>query len=389
METTLRALPQSPSVAAAGRVAFDVTAARTNRMGTGTYTLRLVESLRASLGERLTPIEFGLARPQRTKKTPRDRLATLAHDTWWTQVGAIDAARACKADLLHMPAMLAPVRSSLPVVVTILDLAIVRFPEKFRRWHRTFTRYLLPRLVRSVDAIVSLSEATKRDLVQLLGVPPELVTVIPCGISNSFAPLAAGAPHLRSVRERYSLPRDYAITVGAIEPRKNLPRLLRAIDLLSRSRPELREMKLLHAGPVGWLAQDVADTLSELRLHDRVRFLGYVPAEDLAALYQLARVSVYPSLFEGFGLPVAEAMASGCPVVTSNCSSMPEVAGDAAVLIDPTSEESIAEGIARVWLDDRLRDELIARGRLRAATFTWESAARQTMALYDRVLAAA
>jgi glycosyltransferase involved in cell wall biosynthesis len=274
-------------------------------------------------------------------------------------------------------------------VVTIHDLAIVRFPQKFRRWHRTFTGYVLPRLVRSVDAIVSVSQATKNDLVELLDVLPDRISVIPCGISTRFAPLPLEDPHLRTVRERYSLPEQYVITVGAVEPRKNLPRLLRAVEILSRTRPALRSLSLLHVGPAGWLMQEVAQTISELRIRDRVRFLGYVPNEDLAALYQLARVAVYPSLFEGFGLPVLEAMASGCPVVTSNCSSMPEVAGDAALLVDPMSEESIAEGLARLWLDDSLRDDLILRGRYRAADFTWESTARETMKLYDRVLAAA
>jgi glycosyltransferase involved in cell wall biosynthesis len=287
-----------------------------------------------------------------------------------------------------MPAAVAPLRSSLPVVVTIHDLAILRFPETFRRWHRTFASYLLPRLVRRVSAIVSVSEATKSDLVELLGVAPERVSVIPCGISAGFSPLDAGDPRLAAVRDRYSLPEAYAITVGAIEPRKNLPRLLRAVDQLTKRR-EFRDLSLLHIGPGGWLTKEVSRTLAELRLEDRVRFLGYVPNDDLAALYQQARLAIYPSLFEGFGLPVLEAMASGCPVVTSNCSSMPEVAGGAAVLVDPMSVEAIADGIARLWCDDGLRHALIACGQRRAATFTWEFAARETMKLYDRVLLAA
>jgi glycosyltransferase involved in cell wall biosynthesis len=372
-----------------GRIAFDITAARTNRMGTGTYVRQLGNSLRPLLGDRLLPIEFGFARLQRHRKTPRDRLATLAHDTWWTQVGALRAARSRKASLLHMPTMLAPVRSALPVVVTIHDLAILRFPQNFRQWHRTYTTRLLPRLVRGVDAIITDSQATKNDLVELLGVAPERISVIPCGIGGSFVRRADDDSHLHDVRERYALPRRYAITVGAIEPRKNIPRLLRAIDVLARRRPELRDVTLIHVGPAGWLTDEVSQTLATLRLRDRVRFLGFVPNDDLAALYQLARVSVYPSLFEGFGLPVLEAMASGCPVVTSNISSMPEVAGDAAVLIDPTDEESIAEGLARVWSDERLRDDLIARGLRRAASYTWESTARNTIRLYERVLAAA
>lgn len=372
-----------------GRIAFDITAARTNRMGSGTYARQLVDSLRPLLGDRLLPIEFGFARPQRHRKTSRDRLATLAHDTWWTQVGSLEAARVRNASLLHMPAMLAPVRSSLPVVVTIFDLAIVRFPEKFRRWHRTFTTYLLPRLVRSVDAILTISQATRNDLIELLGVSPDRITVIPCGIGASFFPRVADDPHLQSVRERYALPRSYAITVGAIEPRKNLPRLLRVVDDLASSHAELRDLTLVHVGPAGWLTDEVKAALAALRQRNRVRFLGFVPNDDLAALYQLARVSVYPSLFEGFGLPVLEAMASGCPVVTSNISSMPEVAGDAAVLVDPTNEEAIADGLARVWTDECLRDDLIARGLRRAASFTWESTARETLRLYERVLSAA
>ena len=215
--------------------------------------------------------------------------------------------------------------------------------------------------MRNAAAIVAVSEATKSDLVELLAVDPDRVTVIPCGISGDFAP-EADETRIDTVRRRYALPREYAITVGAIEPRKNLPRLLRALKLLAPRSKEFADLTLLHVGPKGWLTDETSTAIAELGLQERVRFLGYVPNEDLAILYQLARVSLYPSLFEGFGLPVAEAMASGCPVVTSNCSSMPEVAGGAAVLVDPTSEESIADGLALVWNDDRLRNDLIARG---------------------------
>jgi glycosyltransferase involved in cell wall biosynthesis len=370
-----------------GRVALDVTMARTNHLGTGTYTRKLVEALQPLMGERLSPVEFGFVGPMNHRKTVRDRLATLVHDVWWTQTGILHAATAQHADLLHVPAMLAPLRSSVPLVVTIFDLAIVRFPKKFRRWHRTFTRYVLPRLARSVDAIVTASEASKRDLIDLLGVPPDRINVIPCGIDGGFTPVHDDDPRLRDVSRRYSLPPAYAITVGAIEPRKNLAGLFRAVKLLSERR-ELRDLQLIHVGPVGWHADDVPRTVTSLGLEDRVRFLGYVSIEDLASLYQLARVSVYPSLFEGFGLPVLEAMASGCPVVTSNCSSMPEVAGGAAVLVDPTNVESIAEGLGRVWQDEQLRRELIARGLARAARFTWDATASETLKLYDRVLAA-
>ena len=371
------------------RVAFDVTIARTNRMGSGTYARRLVEALHPLMGERLSRIDCRYARPFTHRKTARDRLSTLAHDLWWTQVATVSAARACDAELLHMPAMLAPVRSSLPVVVTIHDLAIIRFPEKFRPWHRTSVTLLLPRLVKSVDAIVTGSAASKTDLVELLGVDPDRVSVIPYGISESFAPLPSEDPRLHEIRKRYALTGDYLLTVGAIEPRKNLVRLLHAVRVLRSANARLRELQLVHVGPMGWHALEVPRAVSELGLADHVRFLGYVPDDDLSVLYQLARASVYPSLFEGFGFPVLEAMASGCPVVTGNCSSLPEVAGDAAVLVDPTSVESIAEGVRRAWEDDELRRQLRDRGLKRAAQFTWNATARETMRLYDRLLGAA
>jgi glycosyltransferase involved in cell wall biosynthesis len=368
------------------RVAFDVTMARTNMMGTGAYTRHLAEALRPLMGPRLRPIDCAFARPFTHRKTARDRVSTLAHDVWWTQVGTLNAANEHDAKLLHIPSMLAPVRGSIRVIVTIHDLAIVRFPQKFRAWHRTWTSWLLPRVIRKADAVVAVSQATRNDIVQLLGVAPERITVIPCGINGEFSSPIDEA-RLQRVRERYDLPGEFLISVGAIEPRKNLVRLLQAIKLLVESEPRFRDLTLVHAGPVGWHAADVPRAVAELRLERHVRFLGFVPDDDLAALYRLARASVYPSLFEGFGLPVLESMASGCPVVTSDCSSLPEVAGDAAVLVDPTSVEAIADGIRRVWDDEDLRRCLIDRARRRAATFTWDAAARATVELYDRVLA--
>jgi glycosyltransferase involved in cell wall biosynthesis len=370
-----------------GRVAFDVTIARTNRMGSGMYARRLLEALCPLMGERLSPIDFRFATPLTHRKTIRDRAATLAHDLWWTQVAALAAARACDAKLLHMPAMLAPLRSPLPVVLTVHDLAIIRFPEKYRVWHRTSSRFFLPRLVHRVNAIVTGSEATKADLVELLDVEPERVHVIPYGVGGKFSPPTTDDHHVERVRQRYALPRDFLMTVGTIEPRKNLVRLLKAVEHLTRSQREFAKLHLVHVGPMGWRSEDVPRTVASLGLQDRVHFLGFVPEDDLLALYHLARAAVYPSVFEGFGFPVLEAMASGCPVVTSNCSSLPEVAGDAAVLVDPTSIESIAGGIARLWEDDVQRQELSCRGLRRAAEFSWERTARQTMSLYDRVLA--
>src|SRR5207245_2603641 len=184
----------------------------------------------------------------------------------------------------------------------------------------------------------------------------------------------------REVRRRHGLPPAFVLTVGSVEPRKNLPRLLEAIHRL-RARAETADVVLVHAGPEGWLADGVQPVIRALGLSDVVRFLGHVPRHDLVALYGVARLCAYPSLYEGFGLPVAEAMACGCPVVTSNVSALPEVAGGAAVLVDPGSVEEIAAGIAALWTDENRRRTLAARGLARARSFTWERTARATAAV--------
>src|SRR5204863_356948 len=182
-----------------------------------------------------------------------------------------------------------------------------------------------------------LSHTSKADIVERLAIPAERVSVVPTGIDPSFTPIGPQSESAREVRRRYGLPPAFVLTVGSVEPRKNLPRLLEAIHQL-RARAETADIVFVHAGPEGWLADGLYPSIRALGLSDVVRFLGYVPHQDLTALYGLARLCAYPSLSEGFGLPVAEAMACGCPVVTSNVSALPEVAGDAALLVDPGSE---------------------------------------------------
>jgi glycosyltransferase involved in cell wall biosynthesis len=278
------------------------------------------------------------------------------------------------------------VRRGLPTVLTIYDLNVLRFPRFFRPWFRHYARVVMPRAARAADAIITLSHASKTDIVQGLAIPEERVTVVPTGVDPSFTPLALESERALEVRRRYELPDDFVLTVGSVEPRKNLPRLLEAIQRLRRDR-DTAEVVLVHAGPDGWLADEVAHARATLDPPGAVRFLGYVPRQDLAALYGLARLTAYPSLYEGFGLPVAEAMACGCPVVTSNVSSLPEVAGDAAVLVDPASVEDIAAGIAALWTDAGRRRAVAARGRARASCFTWERTARETAAVYEAVTA--
>ncbi len=364
------------------RVVFDLTVGRLDPAGGGTYVNQLARALARCLGpEGFATVSCPGTRLRVGGRTWPDRLATLHRDLWWTQYAVSRAAAQHRADLLHLPATVAPVRPGLPTVVTIHDLAVLRFPYLFRAWFRWYGRTVIPRAARAARKVITVSQASKQDICELLGLPPERVAVVPNGVDS----LALARGSVEQVRSRYALPAAFALTVGSLEPRKNMPRLLRAVTRLQQE-PATRDLVLVHAGPRGWLEGEVLDALRKLRPRPAVRFLGYVPQEDLGPLYRAARLLVYPSLFEGFGLPVLEAMACGCPVVTSNCAALPEVAGDAAVLVDPGSEEAIAEGIRLLWADAELRARLASQGKQRAAAFTWEGAARATSAVYREAL---
>lgn len=364
------------------RIALDTTIAALDLAGTGSHVRHLEAALRPLLGERLLPIRSRFAVPHAGPRTAGAMMRTLARDLWWHQAGVERAARRAGATLLHLPAAVGPVGGRLRTIVTIHDLHVLHAPRDFRPWFRHYSRAVIPRLARRAARVITVSEATRRDVVERLGLPDERVVTVPNGVAMSAQPCAGsesqdGGP--------YDLPERYVLAVGTLEPRKNLLRLFQAVRLLA-DRPATHDLVLVHAGGYGWLADDIVRAAREPGLRERVHLLGYVPPEHLACLYARARLLAYPSVFEGFGLPVLEAMAAGCPVVTSDRSALPEVAGDAAVLVDPVSVEAIAEGIRRVWEDDVLARDLRDRGLARAALFSWERTARLTADVYASVL---
>ncbi|MEX2156138.1 MAG: glycosyltransferase family 1 protein [Gemmatimonadales bacterium] len=375
----------------AARIALDLSQAKLEGIGVSVYIWRLYDALAALLGERLVPIASRFARPVHgARRTTGERMATLVRDLWWHQAGVTIAARRRGCGLLHAPGGVGPIAGSFPAVVTVHDVMPIRFPQLFRPWYRRYAGVVMPRLARRARAVIAVSSAAKAEIVEWLRVPAERVTVVPHGVDPVFRPLAPEDPVAADVRRRYALPREFVLAVGTIAPRKNLPRLLEALGHVrsqAGGRGGASTLALVHAGPEGWRPEEVTRAVAALGLGDAVRFLGYVPVEDLRVLYGLARVLAYPSLWEGFGMPVLEAMACGCPVVTSNVSSLPEVAGDAAVLVDPGSTEDLARGIAAVWCDEGRRGRLIAQGLVRAREFTWTRAARETAAVYDTALA--
>jgi len=286
-----------------------------------------------------------------------------------------------RVDLLHAPVNVAPLLAAVPVVVTIHDLIFLVLPDRYlpakRRYLETFTR-LTMRVARHVIAD---SEHTRRDVIRLLGVPPGRVTAVPLGVSEHFRPPDAAA--LEEFRARHGLPERYLLYLGTLEPRKNLTTLLRAY---ARLRRRGLDWPLVLAGPKGWLYEDIFRTIDALRLAEHVRLPGYVAYEEQPLWYGGATVFVYPSTYEGFGLPVLEAMACGTPVVTSTASSLPEAAGDAALLVECRDEEALAQAIERLAGDAALRADVVRRGGVRAVQFPWSRTAAETVRVYARVL---
>jgi glycosyltransferase involved in cell wall biosynthesis len=283
-------------------------------------------------------------------------------------------------DLFHATEHLLPRFSSVRTVFTLHDLIFLFHPETHKPLNRWFLTLMMPRFLRAADAVIAVSECTKRDAVRFYGIPEEKITVIYEGVNPRFRP--ASPETIAAVRARYGLPEHFILYVGTIEPRKNLTALLEAFHHLLAT----HDLRLVIVGKKGWLYEGFFRRLRELGLEDRVIFTGYVPDEDLPAIYSAADLFVFPSLYEGFGLPVLEAMACGTPVICSNTSSLPEVAGDAALLVDPTDVRALAGAMERALTDEHLRSELMAKGLERARWFTWEKAAAKTLEVYRGVL---
>jgi glycosyltransferase involved in cell wall biosynthesis len=299
---------------------------------------------------------------------------------FWEQFIQPAALRASHADLLHALAFAGPKRISIPWIVTIYDLSFMKFPESFNAATRIYLAYAVRDSLRRADRVIAISESTKRDLVAHFGVKPNKVRVVYCGVDPAFAP----SRDSMDIRTKYSLPDKFILFLGTIEPRKNIVRLIRAY---ARAK---REAKLMHrlvlVGARGRKYAEMDRAAQEERVENDVMFIGYAPQEEIAAWYRAADLFVYPSLYEGFGLPPLEAMAYGTPVVTSNASSLPEVVGDAALLVAPDDERALADAIVRAVSDRALREEMIARGIAQAKRFSWTRAARETVDLYREVL---
>lgn len=285
-----------------------------------------------------------------------------------------------RVDLVHVQ-MAAPPLCPAPIVVSLHDLVHERYPQFFTRDAALQFRALVPLTVRRAAAVLTISEFSKQDIVRRYCVPPDKVTVTYCAADPAFRPIHDEA-RLTAIRTSYGTGDRYILCVGNLEPRKNLKTLIAAYVKL-RQAGAIRH-KLVLVGRKAWYYDGIFAAARDSGYGDDLVFTDYVPHEDLVGLYNAADVFVYPSIFEGFGIPPLEAMACGTPVVTSNTSSLPEVVGDAGVMVDPLDTEALASAIATILSDDALRSRLSARGRERSALFSWEAAARATLDVYRR-----
>ncbi len=284
-------------------------------------------------------------------------------------------------DVLHVQ-FTAPPFPPCPVVASIHDLSFEHLPETFKRRSRMQLRFTVRRTARKAAQVLTVSEHSRRDIIETYGIDPEKVSVTPLAAPAHFGPLVDEA-EIGRVRRNYGIKGDYILSVGSIQPRKNLVRLISAYSLLREKRSQDKLPVLVLAGKRGWLYDETFLAADKLGLGSIV-FTGYVPEPDLLALYSGALCFVYPSYFEGFGLPVLEAMKCGAPVIAGDRTSLPEVLGDAGLPVDPFDEQALSAAIARLIDDVEMRAELRAKGFKRAEDFSWRQTARHTLEAYQR-----
>ena len=301
------------------------------------------------------------------------------------QISVPIALRREGVDLFHAPHYVLPPLTPCKSVVTIHDCIHLRFPQYLpNRLGYAYARAALWTAAHRSDRVLTVSEASKRDILRYFRVPPSKIDVIYNAIDERFGEMPADEEVAR-VRERYQLDDPFVLYAGNIKPHKNLERLIESFHTLRRGGFE--QVKLLIIGDEISKYATLRRAVHKYKLHKHVRFFGFVPPQTLAALYRLAAVFVFPSLYEGFGLPPLEAMASGTPVITSNVSSLPEVVGDAAILIDPYEADAIADAMRRVLTDPALRASLRERGLARVREFSWERSIARVREIYGEVLA--
>jgi glycosyltransferase involved in cell wall biosynthesis len=370
------------------RIGIDATPLPTQPVGAGNYIIQLIGAL-----ERLESVHEFIIFHQKGGRAwfsdlerPGFRFILLpdrrpAFRLVWEQFAFPILVRKFRLNVLHSLHYTMPFIKPCPAVVSFHDMTFFLYPELHTRSKRLFFPLAMRASVKRADMLVVPSDSTRRDALRLLKIAPEKVLTVPLGVNDNFRP-QKDERLLLEIRRKYDLPDRFILYVGLIEPRKNLPSLINAYDCLRKRGIDL---PVVIAGRRGWQVEEVTRMVEALHLTAHIHFSGYIEPQDLPMVYNLADLFVYPSLYEGFGLPVLEAMACGTPVVTSAISSMPEVVGDAGLLVPPREIEPLANAMHSLLVDRALREQLSERGLERAAHFTWERTAAEMLNVYQTV----
>ncbi|HUE87354.1 MAG TPA: glycosyltransferase family 1 protein [Vicinamibacterales bacterium] len=368
------------------RIAFDGTTLTPRRTGVGYYTEHLLHHLAREVevtGDELVvvsnqPIDTTHPLPRHVTVHSRRRFPLRIV---WMQLLAGRVLDDVRADVAHFTNGMIPLGTGAARVVTIHDMSLKLYPECHPMRRRVINRPLIGVAANVADAVVAVSNSARDDLLRFHHIPAERISVVHEAAGPEFRPIHDRVSRAR-IRMRYGLPERFVLYVGAIEPRKNLVRLVAAF---ADARRQGIAHELVCVGPYGWSSRDLYDHVDRLGLRRVVHFTGYVPADDLPVIYNLSELFVFPSIYEGFGLPVIEAMACGTPVITSSTSSLLEIAADAAETIDPHDVDALTGALVKLATSVDRRRELSARGIARAQQFSWTRTAKEMLALYRRV----
>lgn len=379
------------------RIGIDATALPPQPVGAGNYIIQLIRALVGSdsphqwvvfasqFGKELVDLvdspnlEWSLLKGSATALGRTKRLL-------WEQIALPRLARELKLDLLHSLHYTMPLLSPCPAVVTFHDMTFFLFPDLHTLLRRFFFPWMVRGSARRAAALIAVSESTRQDALRLLKFPSNKIFTVPNGVNPEFQPVR-DAVRLEDCRKKYNLPEEFILTVGTIEPRKNLALLLRAFYGLvfkPAVTPDLSRLMLVVVGKLGWMYDQVFQMVRVLGLGKRVIFTGYLPASDLPLIYNLAKLFVYPSLYEGFGFPPLEAMACGIPVITSAISAMQDYVGEGGLLTPPGDEQALLDAMRNLLSDSSLRQRLTKSGQKQASGFTWERTAQETLKVYQQ-----
>jgi len=298
----------------------------------------------------------------------------------WFEWAVPRALKKYGAEVFFSPDSMCSLSTKVPTVMTCHDLVPLHFPQQVPLLHRHYLLYFLPKFLRRAERVLTVSEYVRQDISKTCGIPLDKISAVYNGCREGFKPL--NDIEKQKVREKFSEGKPYFFYAGAIHPRKNIPRLIRAFDLFKTKTSAAQ--KLLLAGRFAWQTGEVRSTYEQATHRADIQFLGYVSEEDLAVLTATATALTYLSLSEGFGLPMLEAMHCDTPVLAANATCLPEIAGDAALLVDPLSEIAIADGLEKLWNDGAFVQKLVENGRVQREKFSWDSAAEQVYAVLKK-----